>query len=480
MRIKNSEKKILVLDDDEDDFRIISDYILAISNNEFLVDWSYKYDDGLAKLHRREYDLYLVDYRLGAKTGVDFLKDANSYGRDEPIILLTGKGNYDLDVLSMHLGAADYLVKTELSTEKLERSIRYAIGRASTLKEIRAKEAKYRNLFENSKDVIFVVDPSLRILEINSAVRDFLGYNLQEVLSGELNTILGIASENGVNNIRPGVEYDDLELEVLNRDGEIRYCTLTLNNEIKDASGGNMQGILHDITNLKLIEKSKIQTEKLAASGRLLRTIAHEVRNPINNIALAATQLQYEVSGEPASDYLQIIQRNSQRINGLITELLNTSRPASGQLKKNILRDIVQEVIATAKDRILLLHIRLEEKMPTAPGFVLADAGSLKLALQNIVMNAIEAINHDHGKLEVCLEDEESQIVLCITDNGCGIASEDLARLFEPFFTQKKNGLGLGLTYSMNILRAHDVVTDVRSVPGAGTTFRLTFPKVDY
>ena len=478
MKVQYLTTRILVIDDDRDDFWIISDYIKSISNNKFTVDWSYTYEDGLGKLMRREYDLYLVDYRLGAKTGIDFLKEASIAETGDPVILLTGKGNYDIDVLSMQLGAADYLVKTELSTEKIERSIRYAIGRSTTLKEIKAKEAKFRNLFENSKDVIFVTDENLHVLEINAAIETLLGYTRPEIISKNLNELFHIT--NGTKQtLNPGVEIIDIEVEAVTKSGEPKICTLTLNFEFHEVMTGNMQGILHDITNLKLIEKSRIQTEKLAATGRLLRTIAHEVRNQINNISLAATQLTAELVDPHTSDYLQIIQRNTKRINDLISELLNTSKPASGIFEDILLQDVLEDVIAAASDRIKLLHIRFSKIIPAERWKIKADRNSLKLALQNIIMNAIEAIDHQAGTIEIALRRESGLYAVTISDNGCGIPKEELGRLFEPFFTRKKNGLGLGLTYSMNILRAHQVHTDVQSVPGTGTTFKLTFQGVE-
>ncbi|HEX8356069.1 MAG TPA: response regulator, partial [Segetibacter sp.] len=136
-------KRILIVDDDEDDFFITSEYIKNIPANNFIVEWSYNYNDALQKLISNEFDLYFVDYRLGIKTGMDLLTDAIARGCEAPIILLTGKGTQEIDVKAMESGAYDYLIKSELNTEKLERCIRYSLERASSIQALKANERKY-------------------------------------------------------------------------------------------------------------------------------------------------------------------------------------------------------------------------------------------------------------------------------------------------------------------------------------------------
>ena len=119
---------ILIIDDDEDDFFITSEYLRQIEEYTPTIEWSYKYSDAIEHVKNRRYDIYFVDYRLGAKTGLDFLKEAIRFGCEEPIVLLTGKGNKEIDIEAMQVGATDYLVKTELNADKLERCLQ--IGRA--------------------------------------------------------------------------------------------------------------------------------------------------------------------------------------------------------------------------------------------------------------------------------------------------------------------------------------------------------------
>src|SRR5436190_10586468 len=178
----NHTVNVLIIDDDEDDFFITSDLILQIPDNNFKIDWCYNYEQGVELIQSHRYNIFFVDYRLGAKTGLDFLKEAVRLGCEEPIVLLTGKGNKDVDIEAMQMGATDYLVKTELTTDKLERCIRYALERTAYLKALRANEKKYRNIFELSKDAVFIVNRVLAFKDMNQATSALLGFESDELM----------------------------------------------------------------------------------------------------------------------------------------------------------------------------------------------------------------------------------------------------------------------------------------------------------
>ena len=146
--------RILIIDDDEDDFFIILEYLKAIKEYQMQINWCYRYNDAIEHLRERAYNLYFVDYRLGARTGLDFLKEAVRIGCEEPIVLLTGKGNKNVDIEAMQMGATDYLIKTELTTDKLERCIRYSLERTAYLKALRANE-KNTGAFSNCQKMPF-------------------------------------------------------------------------------------------------------------------------------------------------------------------------------------------------------------------------------------------------------------------------------------------------------------------------------------
>ncbi|XZF14263.1 ATP-binding protein [Chitinophagaceae bacterium MMS25-I14] len=473
-----SKVKILVVDDDEDDFIITREMISDIPGTEWQIDWCFRYGEALDFMIQKKYDLYFVDYRLGAKSGVDLLKEAHKNNCTEPIILLTGKGNYKVDIEAMQLGAVDYLIKTELSEEKLERSIRYALERTASIKALRANERKYRSIFERSKDMVFVTDENFDFKDINEAAVILLGYTREELLGMNLCDLIEQAQHKKFlqQSLQNRKELDDWDVILTTKSGEHKNCIISavLDDDYYDFPC--VQGIIHDITNLRKAEKATLQAEKLAATGRLVRTLAHEVRNPLNNITLSVEQMQQEPVSPNVELYLNIIQRNSQRISDLISELLNNSRPTDISLEKQNLQQILDEVIATAIDRLTLKRIGLRISYPDEPISIMADKEKLEIALLNIVINAIEAMEEQKGKLDIWVKAGEQEIVLRISDNGCGISEENISRLFEPYFTQKRNGMGLGLVFTLNMIQAHKANVEVQSAPDAGTSFIITFP----
>src|SRR5207248_887606 len=124
-----------------------------------------------------------------------------------------------------------------------------------------------------------------------------------------------------------------------------------------------------------------------------------------------------------------------------------------------------------------LQHIRLQIKYPDKPVKVVVDREKIKLAFSNILVNATEAIHHTHGKISVLIESAEDHHAIIITDNGCGISEENISRLFEPYFTSKRNGMGLGLASTLNIIQSNKGSIDVKSSVNIGTSFIITFKK---
>lgn len=225
--------------------------------------------------------------------------------------------------------------------------------------------------------------------------------------------------------------------------------------------------------NLELIELRNI--EKFAATGRISRTIAHEIRNPLTNINLATEQLRNEI---PATNevtlFFDMISRNSNRINQLISDLLNSTRVSELNLIKTSINDVLDKSLEFAADRIELKRVEVVKKYDRDICQVMVDEEKIIIAFLNIIVNAIEAMNPE-GVLNLSTETRNNRCLTTIKDNGRGMSKEDISRVFEPFFTTKERGTGLGLTNTQNIVLAHNANIHVESEPGKGTTFSLSF-----
>jgi len=330
--------RIAVVDDDEDDFFIIKDFIRDIEGANLVVEWIKDYATAIEKIKARAYQVYFVDYRLGNETGLDLLREASSIQLDQPIILLTGKGNKAIDIQAMQSGATDYLVKFDLTTEKLERCIRHALDRTASRKELQERETKYRNLFKGSKDAVFIADRNLIFTECNKAAAALIGLSNEELSNHSLFEFITKPSEKeGLRKLLDEEgDFSDVEIELCNRDGETRHCLVSFSFQTNGHPRHLIHGIIHDVTNIKKAELANLQAQKLAANERLIRILAHEIRNPLNNITLAVEQLQVPIDNMDKQKYLiDIVQRNSSRINKIITELLDLTRPLELKFEKH-------------------------------------------------------------------------------------------------------------------------------------------------
>jgi signal transduction histidine kinase len=250
------------------------------------------------------------------------------------------------------------------------------------------------------------------------------------------------------------------------------------------------------LANKELIRMRSI--EKFAATGRIARTIAHEVRNPLTNINLAVEQLQSELNGqengqkpvepdrqkpeaaeparpkpESAELMLEMISRNSIRINLLITDLLNSTKFTDLVYKRISINQLLDETLELAKDRIQLNNITVMKRYSGEICDIAVDVERIKIAFLNIVVNAIEAMEPGKGILQLHTMAKEDKCVVTITDNGPGIDEESLSKVFEPYFTSKPKGTGLGLTNTQNIILNHNGHIGFESKKGTGTTFTI-------
>lgn len=477
--LTGEEIRIAIIDDDEDDYFFISDFIRSIEGKQFIIDWFKDYTSAIEAIRSKSYHLYFVDYFLGSVTGLDLLKEAAAMKIDRPIVLLTGFGSKAIDISAMESGAMDYLVKSELSTEKLERCIRYALERTTFLKELKARETKYRTLFEGSKDAVFIADTELVFTEMNDSAKMLLT-SKNGSLSGQTlyDFIKDEAQKDRIRDlVKTSGNIDDLEIKVQGDDKEIKNCLLSLYVQQEADHIPIVHGIIHDITNIKKAELGNLQTEKLAANERLIRMLAHEIRNPLNNIILSVEHLMPANEDETQKDFLGIIQRNSLRINQIISELLNLASPAELVFQKYSLQEIMDESLANASDRIKLQKTTVEKIYSSLPLVVSADKSKLIIAFTNILINAVEAMEINKGNLSILLEASGDTYNISIKDNGRGIPKEYLSKLFDPFFTLKKNGMGLGLTASYSIIQSHKANMQVESNVGEGTSFLISFNK---
>lgn len=216
--------------------------------------------------------------------------------------------------------------------------------------------------------------------------------------------------------------------------------------------------------------------EKFTATGRIARTIAHEVRNPLTNINLSVEQLQIELQTGKAKNttlLLDMISRNSDRINGLITDLLNSTKFSDLAYQRIGVDRLLDETLELARDRIRLNNIHVQRDYMPEACEISVDVRRMKIALLNVIINAVEAMTPGLGILHISTSAGKNKCIITITDNGPGIDEDALSKVFEPYFTTKASGTGLGLTNTQNIILNHNGEIGLESKKGIGTTFTI-------
>ena len=215
--------------------------------------------------------------------------------------------------------------------------------------------------------------------------------------------------------------------------------------------------------------------ERFTSTGRIARLIAHEIRNPLTNIDLSASHLENNNLGiEDKKSFLDIIARNSRRINELINKLLTATKFTDLHYEATRVDELINDALSEVIDRAQLKQVIIKKNYAQQKIWVNVDRPRMQIALLNIMVNAIEAMTGENGQLDLDTSKTGDHCIIVIRDNGKGMDTETLSKVFDPFFTSKANGNGLGMTNSQNIILNHKGKIEVISEQGKGTSFIIT------
>ena len=272
--------------------------------------------------------------------------------------------------------------------------------------------------------------------------------------------------------------FNPYELEVTARDGTRRNLLITP----RPVKGTNRYVLVQrDVTHMKNLEKKYYESQKLAAVGQLSAGIAHEVRNPLSSIKMSLQILEKRMKPE-GNDLkrFKIAEREVEHLEKLVNDVLIFARPLSPKRESSDIKGIVEHALAmvekSLKDKKINVRKRFDKDLPSLE----VDPAMLEQALINIYRNAIDAMDAS-GKLLISAQragKSGKRITIEVEDNGYGIDNADLPHLFNPFFTKKKYGTGLGLSQVKKIIEQHQGSIEILSKPGEGTRFIITLPVV--
>lgn len=474
--------KVLVIEDDEDDYFILKEHI----KNSKLWNIAFKhvssYEEGKSQYASSEFDLCFLDNYLGVHTGIEFLNEVCQDKRCMPIILLTGLDDEALDEIAIEAGAADYIPKQNLSKSILERSIRHSLERHKQSELLNKEREKYRNLFRSSLEAVFLADENFDIVEMNKSFKHLL--KVKETTSLALGDM--ILSVQDFKNL---TQFADNEMissvkKIRINDSVGQEYIVNISLSVIELSDNDdpicYQGVIHDITDIEEAQLKLVETEKFNLTGRMARIIGHEVRNPLTNIILATGELKENCTNVKEEDLelFDMVQRSAERIERLTDELLNSTKMLELHLKPTQIENCIRNSIKECQDRILLKKINLIKPILDSKTFANLDADKFEIALTNIIINATEAMRETKNPtLEIELKELKKAVVISISDNGKGMSAKMIEKIYDPFFSARTGGMGLGMTNVKNILIQHNSLLIVESEEGIGTTFRIKVPK---
>jgi PAS domain S-box-containing protein len=373
----------------------------------------------------------------------------------------------------------------------------------SDKKRVDDSEYRYRIMMENASDMVTLLDANMRHEYINENELKLLGYQKNELIGkSALDLVHKDDLSSGIEKFMNGLMLGEGsgEFRIRHKDGH--YIWFDMKGRTIIDKDGNKKGLLfsRDITEMKRMkdellsinkdleqrvekrtrdlketQEKLIRQEKFATIGKISSIISHELRNPMSTISNSVYYLnmKLDTTDEKVKKHVAMIQKEVERSQQIVNELLDFTRVT----KLNLTKVNMIDVIKSALDRVTIPHeIVVETCFPETRSLVEMDSQKMERAFLNIITNAIQAMPKG-GKLTMTVKEEQETVHASFKDTGIGISKENIPMLFEPLFTTKSVGIGLGLTMVKDVIDNHGGKIIVESEVGIGTTFEIVLPK---
>ncbi len=495
------------VEDSESDAALI---VRALEKARFQVEWE-RVEDAAgmrAALAERPWDVIIADYHLpqfDAPAALAILRDS---GRDIPFIVVSGVMGEDTAVEMMKSGAHDYLLKDKLArlAPAVERELRDAESRRERRRAeeaLAASEARFRALLESAPQGVIAVDEKGLVALVNVGTEEMFGYSRNELIGRPLDILLperlraAHLEHQRQYFAHPRTRPMGLGLDLWGRRKNGSEIPLEISLSCVEHGGTQLAlSLVTDITERKKAEEHFRQAQKLESIGMLAGGIAHDFNNLLvgvmGNASLAQDLLP---PGSPAAELLDEVVKTGEQAAHLTRQMLAYAGKGQFVVELLNLSNLLPEITGLVQPSIskkIALHLDLDSDLPP----IAADRGQMQQVFMNLVLNAAEAIDGDAGMISVKtsvqdvdepylrrnLETELSPgryVFLEVRDTGCGMDDATRARIFDPFFSTKFQGRGLGLAAVAGIVRGHKGAISVSSVPGHGACFTVLFPAAE-
>lgn len=349
----------------------------------------------------------------------------------------------------------------------------------SSTQQLTISEEKYRNLIEHSIEAIAIIDADGVIVESNHKFHHLTAYNSEALKSINFHELIDFSNRNPIQTyVDDESKAEHFETILFTRDSLEVPVEIYM---IKGFSVGSESDLafvyVRDLSERKKIEQYSIQAEKMFALGQISSGIAHEVRNPLfalnNNIDYLRQKLSCE--DEDCLEIFSELKDGVNRIHKIVSEILDFARPHTPEFKRIKVSRIIEDSLVLVKKKLEKSAIKIECDFQNDQREVEADPHQLEQVFINLFLNAFQAMERA-GVLHIKVESLNSLCRIDISDSGVGIPKDEIARIFDPFYTKSPNGTGLGLAIVQRILDQHSAKYQVESEPNLGTTFTIWLP----
>ena len=451
--------------------------------------------------------MIITDYLLPDGNGLNYYKQQlKANYPDVPVLLLTSQGDELVAVDALKSGMTDYLIKSDQVLVSLPDLCRAIIRETDQKLEnrkhveaLRQSEARYRDILHAATDGFWLADIDNRLMEVNESYCRMSGYSEQELLSMTIADLeANMTSDDVIKQTEQIVAQGDARFTSRHRRKDGTIFDVEVSVKYLQIDDGKMVVFIRDITERRqaeeereLLEQQLQHTQKLESLGVLSGGIAHDFNNILAAIIgyCGLTRMNYE----SAERNIPEIEKAAERAADLCRQMLAYAGKA--QLTRtrvdtvSMVDDIVNMLKATLP-RNTVIKTDLSANIPLIDG----DASQLRQVVMNLIINASEAIGSEQGSVDVSLsrimvlagreyEDYHGKVIppgeyvcLEVTDNGCGMDEATKWRIFEPFYTTKFTGRGLGMSAVLGIIKSHSGALQLFSQPGLGTTFKVYLP----
>lgn len=488
--------KILLFEDNPGDAGLIEEMLEELDEQYKLLNVE-TLEDGLDTLKNQHFDLILLDLGLPDSDGIETLLDVNNKTPKTPIIVLTGLNNEEMGTIAVKNGAQDYLIKKEIDGILLERSIRYAITRKKS-------EKKYLTLFNSIDEGFCTIEVifdnkdnpiDYRFLEINPAFQDQTGLIEAE---GKLMRDLAPDHEEYWFEIYGKVALTGKPIRFVNEAKALNRWYDVYAFKVGDPGDREVAILFNDITKFKetenklreyqetLEEKVKKRTEELAKSNDDLKHFAyvasHDLREPLRMISSFLQLLERRYSNkldQEANEYIGFAVNGAKRLDEMIQDLLEFSKITRKEMERSEvdLNKVLEQTKINLKYVIDANNVKINyNTLPT----IFGDEILLELLFQNLISNSIKYRREETPKIDITAIKKLNYYLFAIKDNGIGMSSDHLKRIFTIFqrlhSKEEYEGTGIGLSIVEKIVHQHEGKIWAESELGKGSIFYFTLP----